>query len=53
LTTLNPKAILQRGYSITQTLPAKEIVRNADQVAENDELEIIIAKGMLRVKNLG
>lgn len=53
LTTLNPKAILQRGYSITQTLPAKEIVRNVNQVAENDELEIIIAKGMLRVKNLG
>jgi len=52
LTALNPKAVLQRGFSITQTLPAKEIVRNANQVAENDELEIILAKGMLRVKNL-
>jgi exodeoxyribonuclease VII large subunit len=52
LTALNPKAILQRGFSITQTLPAKEIVRNTNQVGKNDKLEIILAQGTLRVKNL-
>jgi exodeoxyribonuclease VII large subunit len=52
LTALNPKAVLERGYSITQTLPEKKNVRDAHQVTLNDELEIILAHGVLRVKNL-
>ena len=52
LTALNPKAVLKRGYSITQTLPGKKIVRDSRQVIVDDELEIILAQGVLRVKNL-
>jgi exodeoxyribonuclease VII large subunit len=52
LNALNPKAVLERGYSITQTLPEKKIVRDSRQVMAEDELEIILAQGVLRVKNL-
>ena len=52
LTALNPKTILGRGYSITQRLPEKKNVRDSRQVMVDEELEIILAKGVLRVKNL-
>ncbi len=52
LNTLNPDAVLKRGYSITRLLPEQQIVRNADQVPADAELEIILADGKLRVKNM-
>ena len=46
---LNPTAILSRGYSITRTIPDKSIVRNADAVAQGQQLEILLNKGSLDV----
>ena len=49
---LNPTAILSRGYSITRTVPDNNVVRRADAVSQGQELEILLGKGFLRVKNL-
>ena len=44
---MNPSAILARGYSITRVLPEKFIVRDADSVSLDQQLEIILEKGSL------
>jgi len=44
---LNPSAILGRGYSITRALPQGFTVLDADQVAENQQVEIVLARGRL------
>jgi len=49
LDALNPMAILQRGYSITRTLPAQSIVYSADQVDIDQRLEVLLGKGKLSV----
>lgn len=48
---LNPTAILSRGYSITRTIPDKKVVRNAKEVYHGQDLEILLGKGSLTVKN--
>jgi exodeoxyribonuclease VII large subunit len=52
LQTLNPVAILARGYSITRTIPAKTVVKDPETVSLNQDLEIMMALGRLycRVK---
>jgi exodeoxyribonuclease VII large subunit len=45
LDALNPMAILQRGYSITRTLPGQSIVRNARQIKIDQNLEILLGRG--------
>lgn len=52
LNTLSPNAILDRGYSITRTIPDAVIVRNPLQVEIGQDLEVMVAKGSLicRVK---
>jgi exodeoxyribonuclease VII large subunit len=52
LETLSPIAILERGYSITRTIPDLKVVRNPKSVAINQDLEVMVAKGSLtcRVK---
>ena len=52
LQTLNPVAILSRGYSITRTIPAKTVVKDPETVSLNQDLEIMVALGQLycRVK---
>jgi len=52
LETLSPIAILERGYSITRTIPDLKVVRNAKCVSINQDLEVVVAKGSLtcRVK---
>jgi exodeoxyribonuclease VII large subunit len=52
LETLSPIAILERGYSITRTIPDLKVVRNPRSVAINQDLEVMVAKGSLtcRVK---
>jgi exodeoxyribonuclease VII large subunit len=52
LETLSPIAILERGYSITRTIPDLKVVRNPRRVAINQDLEVMVAKGSLtcRVK---
>jgi exodeoxyribonuclease VII large subunit len=44
---MNPSAILARGYSITRALPEKFIVRDADSVSLDQQLEITLEKGSL------
>ena len=46
---LNPTAILSRGYSITRTIPHKKVVRNAKEVSQGQDLEILLGKGTLNV----
>lgn len=52
LQALNPRAILQRGYSITRTLPNHVIIRDSAGVKDCQILEITLAKGSLQVKTL-
>ncbi len=52
LRALNPNAILQRGYSITRTLPHRNIVNDTQQVNLNDHLEVQLAHGALEVEVL-
>jgi exodeoxyribonuclease VII large subunit len=52
LETLSPHAILERGYSITRTIPDLKVVRNPKTVSINQDLQVLVAKGSLtcRVK---
>ncbi|MFZ5571173.1 MAG: exodeoxyribonuclease VII large subunit [Thermodesulfobacteriota bacterium] len=54
LQVLNPRSILQRGYSITRTVPQKRVVRSSADVRNDQELEILLAKGAItcRVKDI-
>jgi exodeoxyribonuclease VII large subunit len=47
LNDLNPIEILKRGYSITQTIPEKEMVLDANQVNIGDHVKIVLSKGNL------
>lgn len=47
LNTLSPLAILGRGYSILQTVPAGQILRRANDVEVGQELEAQLASGRL------
>ncbi len=44
---LNPEAILQRGYSITRTLPGRKVATNAASIKHGQLLEIQLASGSL------
>jgi exodeoxyribonuclease VII large subunit len=44
---LNPESILDRGYSITRTIPGAVVVRHAEKVAVQQQVEVILAKGSL------
>ena len=52
LAALNPLAILDRGYSITRTIPKAAVVKDAQTVALDQKLEVTLANGRLicRVK---
>ncbi len=47
LQALSPLAILQRGYSITRTLPLGQTLRRYDQTAAGEAVEIQLAVGYL------
>jgi exodeoxyribonuclease VII large subunit len=47
LQSLNPLAILARGYSVTRSIPEKHVITNSCQVSINQELEILLASGVL------
>jgi len=49
LRTLSPLAVLDRGYSITRTIPDKKVVKSHEQVDYGRSLEILLAKGSLEV----
>ena len=44
---LSPTAILDRGYSITRTIPEATIISNPDAVSIGQVLEVMLAKGSL------
>jgi exodeoxyribonuclease VII large subunit len=52
LNALSPVAILNRGYSITRTIPGANVVTDPESVSINQDLEVMVAKGSLfcRVK---
>jgi exodeoxyribonuclease VII large subunit len=50
LEVLNPLAVLRRGYSITQTVPAGDIVRSVGDVAVGQDLDVRLAKGVIRCR---
>jgi exodeoxyribonuclease VII large subunit len=45
LDTLSPLSVLRRGYSITKTMPAGIVVKNADMVALGGGVDITLAAG--------
>ncbi len=46
---LNPTSILKRGYSITRTIPEAVVVKTAHSVSIGQNLEVMLAEGMLVV----
>lgn len=47
LSALSPKAVLERGYSITRALPKKGIIRRNDQTSAGSPVEITLWSGSL------
>lgn len=47
---MNPKSVLERGYSITRTLPNQSVVMDAKDIERGQMLEILLAKGKITVK---
>jgi exodeoxyribonuclease VII large subunit len=47
---LDPLSILRRGYSVTLTLPEKQVVRRASAVAEGDRVQVLLGEGKLACK---
>ena len=47
LNSLNPSAVLNRGFSITRTIPKGKIVSDSDSVKIEQELEVIFSKGAI------
>jgi exodeoxyribonuclease VII large subunit len=50
LKALSPMAILERGYSITRSLPDAQVVRDAGKVSPEDRLQILLGTGSLEVQ---
>ena len=50
LGSLNPLAIIERGYSICRKIPGREIIRRLNQVEVGTEIEIIISDGKILSK---
>jgi exodeoxyribonuclease VII large subunit len=47
---LNPLNVLRRGYSITRTLPAGQVVKTAQRVRIDQRVEIQLSSGALRCR---
>lgn len=50
LEALNPASVLERGYSITRTMPGKRVILDADDVEITDAVEIILSKGRIHTR---
>ncbi|MHB8829521.1 MAG: exodeoxyribonuclease VII large subunit [Syntrophales bacterium] len=50
LASLDPNAVLKRGYSIARRLPDGRIIRRAADAAIGQEIEILVAEGKLGAK---
>jgi len=47
LSTLNPGAILSRGYSITRTIPGAHVIKDSNHTEIGQQIEILLARGSL------
>lgn len=47
LDSLNPGAVIERGYSICRKIPGKEIIKRLNQVEIGTEIEVIISDGKM------
>jgi len=47
LQTLNPEAVLKRGYSISRFVSDKKVIINSKDVRINDQIEVILSNGQL------
>lgn len=47
LNSLNPDAVIERGYSICRKIPGKEIIKRLNQVEIGNEIEVIISDGKM------
>ncbi len=47
LQALNPKSVLDRGYSISRFVSDKKLITNSSDVKKNDQIEVILSKGRL------
>ena len=47
LNSLNPSAVIDRGYSITRTIPDGKIISDSKSVSPEQELEVILSKGSI------
>ncbi|MCF8095948.1 MAG: hypothetical protein K9J79_11380, partial [Desulfobacteraceae bacterium] len=47
---LSPAAVLDRGYSITRSLPDKIVLKNAADAEEGGEVEVILSKGSINCR---
>ena len=47
LNSLNPLAVLQRGYAIVRKLPDESLITDSGQVSKNDRVEIKLHKGRI------
>ena len=47
LSALNPLAILERGYSVTRTLPDNVLVKNVQQVSAGQQVEVTVSRGAM------
>jgi exodeoxyribonuclease VII large subunit len=50
LESLSPLGVLSRGYSLTRTIPAQQVVRRIDQVQVGESVEIILPDGRLQAQ---
>ncbi len=52
LSALNPKAILERGYSVAFKLPGKQIIRASKDIEKGHEFELLTSKGSFTAKKI-
>lgn len=50
LDTLNPEAVLKRGYSISRTFKDKKIIFKSDDVGHNELIQVILHQGELTAR---
>ncbi len=52
LSALNPKAILERGYSVAFKLPGKQIIRASKDIDKGHYFELLTSKGSFQAKKI-
>jgi len=52
LSTLSPKAILERGYSVAFKLPDRQIIRTSGDIDDGQEFELLTSHGSIAAKKL-